>query len=1526
MPLKSLVNEPGVRPTTSTVNSLYVSLLRFIAIQEQNNDYLEGLTLATGLSTSDAGFALVVDPTGATTDLEAVDQRTYVRLQDVLALSSPKTAATDTDVTATLGSTGAGGLTFAGKVGSASAATATITQLGSSAAATGTITVLEDVEGDNLLDDTITVEDGDNTVVFTFKSSYGASGNPRNSDADYYILIESGDDTDQDIAEAIQYSLNYADTQDNLDITSVWSGGSSNVVSLTNQSDGSDRNITITTTADAADITVAGMSGGVSAGTTLNGLTVIITDADSNVHTLTYSTSNATSSTYIGVGSAHTVAAVATQLTASINAADTSGDLNVTAALNPDDTVALTMNTAGTAGNGDMVTGTAESGGNITATSFSGGTDGDQFKVAMDGDTGTSASFDVQKADSISLSSNSITLTASGVVSLSNATIGGLVYPTSDASSASQALITDGSGTLSFTELRQFDKKSRSSSGTSYTHTYETLTDIAQMTIAAEASSSTSKVPGYSFASHLTTGMGAHVDSSTKAHNIFVKFDDDYLFRGTNTSSGDILQLGNNATEFDAGTYVLVKPSLRGTNSWPAANTDRAGAVFYDPANSKMHFYTSTAVKEVATADTLSGKFDTSGGTVTGELIVGNLSKSTTSLDLKFTDASDSGFYAKDSGDGSGKAVAFVYNGGSPLFEFAAEGIQGGDISDAQTPFLNFQTGVGEGTTAAKPSYTFTGDDDTGIYRSAADTLSFTAGGTRRASISGAGWDFNNQTIYNIPTPTSSSHPATKSYIDGIVAEGSSDNAVVAYDAATSKYVETSGFKIPASGGYQWAEIGTNSSITGVLTLKHASHSYDTTLTPASLMGEALNFTLPSSDGTTDSVMVTSGSGFLSFKTLGTLGDSRYVQPSSATFTNTVVVADGTQQAPSIIYGTGSTGSYRSTGQAYATFTFGDTEYSSSADETLTLVDTSSTSKTYTIKASGAVAASQEFNRGASASDAATNLATLVNSSDGHNGTINAAANDNAGKVEFTQNTGGTAGNTSITHSADWDSLCDVAPPSAFSKGAANESIVYQLGSYNRIAQFTDTVCEGTNKTSIQGFADTSGRMVTEARSDGGPMFTFVSKESSGLGYAEEAAVAATGQITVYENTDGDNLIGEELDVGDGSNSITFEFTSAYGASGDPKDTSTEYRIKIGDVDNDEDIASRIEYSINYARGEGDLDVQAAWSGSTSTVVTLANDNPGAAGNVNITYSGTTSQIVISGMSGGSNTVQSLRMHAGSSSTPKMEVKSSEILVDNLQIKGLGAPTDNTDASTKLYVDTQISSVIAPASTGTASGQMMLYNTGTSLPEFTSDLVYTADELKIGNTGGSGTSSSLKVSTKYEFIEIAAPLATASSGTGSINPYTLTLPTTLGGSKDVLVASDGSGTLTFERRGGYTTQCIYTVSTLSSNSEWHDYRHDMELTLNNTPTLEVTAGKTAPGGFVATVGYSGNTNVEIGSTSTFFKTTPSFRIRVNGIDLEKGGNAYWLSSTKVRIRVRLKAGDVIEVTGMENADMTNMGF
>jgi|ETNvirnome_6_100_1030635.scaffolds.fasta_scaffold00145_5 hypothetical protein len=119
---------------------------------------------------------------------------------------------------------------------------------------------------------------------------------------------------------------------------------------------------------------------------------------------------------------------------------------------------------------------------------------------------------------------------------------------------------------------------------------------------------------------------------------------------------------------------------------------------------------------------------------------------------------------------------------------------------------------------------------------------------------------------------------------------------------------------------------------------------------------------------------------------------------------------------------------------ATSTFTFAATP--STNDGTLAIIDTLGTTVTYTAKNDyTAAASSQEYNLGANAAAAAANIVGLINSSDGHNGTITAAVDsDDTAKVNLTQVMGGSDGNTTITSGGSMDSNTTVNA-SAFTGG-----------------------------------------------------------------------------------------------------------------------------------------------------------------------------------------------------------------------------------------------------------------------------------------------------------------------------------------------------------------------------------------------------------------------------------------------------------------------------------------------------------
>ena len=159
-----------------------------------------------------------------------------------------------------------------------------------------------------------------------------------------------------------------------------------------------------------------------------------------------------------------------------------------------------------------------------------------------------------------------------------------------------------------------------------------------------------------------------------------------------------------------------------------------------------------------------------------------------------------------------------------------------------------------------------------------------------------------------------------------------------------------------------------------------------------------------------------------------------------------------------------------STTAATASLTFGATEFDDVNNGTLTLIDTAGTSKTYTIRNDYGASAATEFNAGASRAAAAENLAQVVESANGHNGTIYAMDSSNVrfssggydfsdGVVNFKQATIGAVGNTGIVTAANFDNCTVVSAPAAFTGGAQLDPI-YIAWSQNATVKSLDLSTE----------------------------------------------------------------------------------------------------------------------------------------------------------------------------------------------------------------------------------------------------------------------------------------------------------------------------------------------------------------------------------------------------------------------------------------------------------------------------------
>lgn len=186
------------------------------------------------------------------------------------------------------------------------------------------------------------------------------------------------------------------------------------------------------------------------------------------------------------------------------------------------------------------------------------------------------------------------------------------------------------------------------------------------------------------------------------------------------------------------------------------------------------------------------------------------------------------------------------------------------DLATTRLEVFNVPIHVGNGTASA-PSYSFSVDSDTGVYRSAADTLSITTAGTERTRI--------NSTRFTVfDTDFGVEKSLSGGIVTGYIYNGSntasSDTLVLSQVAGTSAGDPMIGWSIPAGTIPEW-RMGSDNSAGDVLTLSR---------------GTALG---------TNNVFTVDGSSIL-------------------TFTNPVYFPDGSASVPSITFGSDTnTGLYR---------------------------------------------------------------------------------------------------------------------------------------------------------------------------------------------------------------------------------------------------------------------------------------------------------------------------------------------------------------------------------------------------------------------------------------------------------------------------------------------------------------------------------------------------------------------------------------------------------------------------------------
>jgi hypothetical protein len=187
----------------------------------------------------------------------------------------------------------------------------------------------------------------------------------------------------------------------------------------------------------------------------------------------------------------------------------------------------------------------------------------------------------------------------------------------------------------------------------------------------------------------------------------------------------------------------------------------------------------------------------------------------------------------------------------------------GGDL-DANGHNIILDTG-----TAATPSLTFDGDTNTGIYSPGEDQLALATNGTLRFSIFSTGLiSANSNRISSVADPSLAQDAATKNYVDnelsGISSSSISNGTTAVTCNTTNINIDVSGtdvLNLDSTQLYALKPIRLDEGIR----FKDDDANFATIQVPSNLTAD-YTLTLPPNDGDADQVLVTNGSGVLSWE------------------------------------------------------------------------------------------------------------------------------------------------------------------------------------------------------------------------------------------------------------------------------------------------------------------------------------------------------------------------------------------------------------------------------------------------------------------------------------------------------------------------------------------------------------------------------------------------------------------------------------------------------------------------------------
>ena len=276
-------------------------------------------------------------------------------------------------------------------------------------------------------------------------------------------------------------------------------------------------------------------------------------------------------------------------------------------------------------------------------------------------------------------------------------------------------------------------------------------------------------------------------------------------------------------------------------------------------------------------------------------------------------------------------------------------------------------------------------------------------------------------------------------------------------------------------------------------------------------------------------------------------------------------------------------------GEAAAIIQFTPIFFTGVDDATLTLIDADGASVTYTSDTSG-TPGTGEFDVSVSSHHAATNLAALINSSDGHDGSILAEASGS--DVNLFQTKPGRVGETVITVSSspDWNSMCNPDTPTMFT-----------------LITFNDA-CR-TNPSNFTGGADEVLRLSTDVNREDGlveltqvvtgdanPAITDAASFANSVSSDVPVPATFTGGTDALEDLDTKTII--LTDEVPNSHTLTYSNTTA---------TSTASTIGIQNLTSSEDIATQVHTSLNLAQAGSSINITSTDNGDGTLLWTMDN-------------------------------------------------------------------------------------------------------------------------------------------------------------------------------------------------------------------------------------------------------------------------------------------------------------------------------